>query len=712
MVGWMLAAAELLLKLERVTGKSYSDDQRTAVLHGTGPLWITAGPGSGKTEVLVARTLKLIISDGVPPGSIILTTFTEKAAENLSNRIASYLQDLGLSDSIDATDLRTGTLHGLCNTIMREHRYPEYIDLELLDENSRLFFLYNQKDLIDFFKTNWEEFEPVFSGFPISKKYGPNQWASTGAAAFMFDRITEFRVDVEAMRKSRNKVAKELAEVYQLYRQRLLEYYRCDFSTLQEYFLDFLDTPHGSEFLNGDPDRQRLPVTHVLVDEFQDTNPIQDEIYFRSAMGKPHNLVVVGDDDQALYRFRGGTVDSLVNFGERCKRQWGLAPDRVNLHENRRSHPGIVKWFNDYVFNSPAMKKPKVRAPDKRRMVSKSAVSGKYPPVCAVLGSNLENAAEGLAAFLEELKKRKLVGSWEEVAILLRSTRESPRNAGPFVEALRSRNIPFYNPRNRGLHEDRRIQELLGTLVATLDEDLETLKTVKGRVADEAQSWVRAYQTLAKSDEGKEVADYVKRSQGAIKALKSKTLLNTTVMDVLYRILALSPFRKLKEDPNYATRFAMITDLIDSFTAFTEGYGLLRTSSSEDGRLSFGFLRGFYYQFSGFIQTQGLNDPEDPEDLIPTGYVQVMTVHQAKGLEFPIVIVGSLNDKPKEGGDNWTEDFLAPWSPRNPMGTTIERAQQDLIRRFYVAYSRVENLLILCGKKNSLSPWALEGSDG
>jgi ATP-dependent exoDNAse (exonuclease V) beta subunit len=189
-------------------------------------------------------------------------------------------------------------------------------------------------------------------------------------------------------------------------------------------------------------------------------------------------------------------------------------------------------------------------------------------------------------------------------------------------------------------------------------------------------------------------------------------MLNTTVMDVLYRILSLPPFRNLKEDPSYGARLAMITDLIDSFTAFTEGYGLLRASSTEAGRLSFKFLMKLYYEFSGFIQTQGLNDPEDPEELIPKGFVQIMTVHQAKGLQFPIVVVGSLKDKPEVGADNWTEDFLAPFSPRKPNGAALERAQQDLVRRFYVAYSRAQNLLILCGKKGSVSSWALEASNG
>ena len=125
--------------------------------------------------------------------------------------------------------------------------------------------------------------------------------------------------------------------------------------------------------------------------------------------------------------------------------------------------------------------------------------------------------------------------------------------------------------------------------------------------------------------------------------------------------------------------------------------------------MSWNFMMAFYYQFSGFIEAQGLNEPEDPEDLIPSGYVQVMTVHQAKGLEFPIVVVGSLGDEPRVGGDNWTEDFLKSWAPRKPLGSAMERAEQDLIRRFYVAYSRAKNVLILCGKKGSSSRWALGG---
>ncbi|MHB8585219.1 MAG: UvrD-helicase domain-containing protein [Thermoplasmatota archaeon] len=702
-----LSVDDLVARLQKATQKTYSSDQLRAIKHGTGALWITAGPGSGKSEVLVARTLKLILCEGVDPASIMLTTFTEKAAANLEARIASYLVDLGYSDSVDATELRTGTLHSLCDAFMREHRYPPYVDLELLDEDSRAFFLYQLKPIHEFFKANWHEFEPLFARERVSKQYGPNQWASTNVAGYLFDRITEYEVDVAKMAKDKRKPIAELAAMYKLYQEALKDQYRCDFATLQRHFLEFLRSAHGRAFLHGDEQALHKPLQHLLVDEYQDTNPIQESIYFELARPEPHNLVVVGDDDQAMYRFRGGTVESLVQFGDRAKSIFGTNPAEVNLNENRRSHPGVVTLFNEYIATSPAMKKKGARAPGKRPMVAKVKPMGSYPPVCGIFAETKEDAAKILADLLQDLKKTGTISDWKNVGILFRSTREGPRNAGPIVDELRKRKVRVYNPRNRSLHEDSRIQQLLGALVVTLDRDLETLKAVRGGVVQTVNEWVDAYTTLSTTAEGKALAKYVERSHGALEKLQASKLLNTTVMDVLYRILAHEPFRTLKEDPNYGTRFGLITGLVDSFTAFTEGYGLLRTSSTGGGRLSYQFLQTFYYQFSGFLSIQGLNDPEDPDDLMPAGHVQVMTMHQAKGLEFPIVIVGTIDEKPKPGPDHWAEAFLAQWARRKPVGSPEDRAAQDLIRRYYVAYSRPQNLLILCGKRGSVSDWVL-----
>lgn len=707
-----ISAAELIKRLEEVTGHSYSIDQKEAISHSQGPLWVTAGPGSGKTEVLVARTLKLMICDEIQPASIMLTTFTERAAKSLLDRISSYINDFGFKDSFDVTGLKTGTLHSLCNSIMRDFRYGEYIDLELLDQESNLFFLYNQDKILDYFKRNWQQYEPLFAGQRVSHTYGPNKWAAASVANFIFDRITEFRVDVDKMATSSNIAARGLAEIYKIYRKTLLDSYRSNLSILQEYFLRFLYTPQGKEFLSGDKRRGIPAVKHLLVDEFQDTNPIQEEIYFAISKAIDGNITVVGDDDQALYRFRGGTVDSLVNFGARSMLELRQEPKKVNLHENLRSHPAIVQWINKYISREPVMQQPGARAPGKRDMVAKSSVKGNYPAVCMISGPKVDDASDKLAEFLFSLMDRKMITDWKDVGVLFKSTRESPRNAGPYVNALRARGIPVYNPRSRALGEDEIVQQLLGTLVMTLDRNLLAYEAVSGRVKAFVTDWMNAYQSLVATNEGKEIAKYVKNSHSYMDHLAKSETLNTTVMDVLYRILSLPPFGTIKNDPNYSKRFAQITDLLDAFSAFTQQYGVLRASSTGSKSISFEFLQSLYRQFSGFIEANGLNEPEDEENIMPSGMVQVMTVHQAKGLQFPVVVVANLNDTPRVGSEHWTEDFLSQWSRHRPRGTAQTRAEQDLVRRYYVAYSRAKNLLILCCRSGSNNKWTLGEWDG
>lgn len=187
----------------------------------------------------------------------------------------------------------------------------------------------------------------------------------------------------------------------------------------------------------------------------------------------------MGDDDQALYRFRGGTVDALVEFGERSKKRWGITPKLVDLNQNCRSHPRIVAWFNNYITNIPQMARPGVRAPRKRPMIAKSKVVGAYPAVSAVLRPRLKDAAEDLANLIVALRKQGTLRGWEDVAILLYSTRETRVRAGPYVEALRARNVPVYNPRNRAMQKDSLVQALLGALTIVLDDGLAHLESGK-----------------------------------------------------------------------------------------------------------------------------------------------------------------------------------------------------------------------------------------
>ena len=134
---------EFLAIVEEDTGRKLNSEQRAAVTHGPGPLWVLAGPGSGKTEVLVLRCLKLALVDRVEPRSIILTTFTEKAARSLQERIltrkAAVEARYGSVRDIDVSTIRIGTLHSIANDVMREFRYRPYQNTQLLDELSLSF---------------------------------------------------------------------------------------------------------------------------------------------------------------------------------------------------------------------------------------------------------------------------------------------------------------------------------------------------------------------------------------------------------------------------------------------------------------------------------------------------------------------------------------------------------------------------------------------
>src|SRR5262249_25473703 len=149
-----------------------------------------------------------------------------------------------------------------------------------------------------------------------TRAFPPSRWNSTRALVVLLNRIVEDRVSVSGLRAAGGQLGR-LANLYDEYVQHLQNNYRCDFSQLQNRFLNFVDSPVGQVFL-GEGNPPATGIQWILVDEYQDTNPIQEEIYFRLATRPPHNLFVVGDDDQAMYRFRGGSVECMVTFDQAC----------------------------------------------------------------------------------------------------------------------------------------------------------------------------------------------------------------------------------------------------------------------------------------------------------------------------------------------------------------------------------------------------------
>ena len=238
--------------------KHYSflnENQKMAVAHIDGPLLIIAGPGSGKTLVLVVRTLNILLQGKVEPKEIVLCTFTEKAAFELRDRVAQAARTLGYTG--DLSQLQVGTIHSICNDHLSRFRHHTELGAgyEVLDELTQPLFLFE----------NFEQIvaEPQPGGKYLGK--WSTRWTAIRGLTEFFNKITEELVEPEALIASGDPLLQQLGAAYQRYEEALRERDRLDFAHQQKVFYDLLRNPEIGEQVQEE-------VHYVMVDEYQDTN--------------------------------------------------------------------------------------------------------------------------------------------------------------------------------------------------------------------------------------------------------------------------------------------------------------------------------------------------------------------------------------------------------------------------------------------------------
>lgn len=711
--------------------------QEKIVKHPNGPAWVMAGPGSGKTEVLTVLLMRLLYVENdpiqqikVPPESIVVTTFTEKAARNLEDRISQYRAQIVSAhpelSGIDISKLRIGTLHGLCNDLLQEFRDPNYQNVRLMDEFEQALFVREHMSLVK--KSNpqfeidfWKEFPWLFrpNEWQTTWTNPPNRWNSTNALVVLLNRLVEDCVSITSLRNAGGQL-KVLADLFDEYVAHLQHNYRCDFSQLQARFLDFLRTPLGQTFRNGDNSAIKPGIQWVLVDEYQDTNPIQEEIYFELARRDSNNLVVVGDDDQAMYRFRGGSVECMVTFNAACQAYLGIPRASVALYpliDNFRSHKDIVTFFNDFISSFPVMSQKGARAP-KPAITATKAIPQAYPAVGCLSAAKLDDLAVKFAQTVRGLIDNGTVNDPNECCLLLKSTKETPHNAKKYVDALTNEGLEVYNPRNKAFAQQEEVQGLLGALLAVLDPNRRyAIDSNNRNMIPAGEAELRA--TFDKlSAANSDLAAYIAKANASL-AAKPGEPLDANLQELAYYLLSLDPFSTWQQDPIRRIRLGKITKLLEAYSSMPVldpatgvarpgvSRGFIRTSDQYPGEVSSHWLGGFYRLFLGYILNAGFDDEEDEDVIAPAGLVPIMTMHQSKGLEFPFVFVGHLNENPSISASHELETLFSnyPANPARafPRAPADERAQMDMIRQYYVAYSRAKYALVLLGTKTHFS---------
>jgi DNA helicase-2/ATP-dependent DNA helicase PcrA len=641
------------------------DAQRRAVAATDGPVLLIAGPGAGKTLTLVRRTLHILTSGLAQPHEIVLCTFTEKAALELRDRLRSEAIDVGYAG--DLSSLRAGTIHGVCNEFVDRYRHltPLGNGYEVLDELTRALFLF-------------EHFDDVIGPPDDAGRYlgrWATKWTAIEGIQRYLDKITEELVDIDKLTGSGDLFLEELGRAHHAYEATLVEENRVDFAHIQRCFLDLLNNPDvGAAARNA--------VRYVMVDEYQDTNYIQERLLDRLSEATG-NLCVVGDEDQALYRWRGATVRNILEFPT-------SHPDAlvIKLTTNYRSHEAIVYAYDKFMASAdwsnptggPPFRFDKTIAPDP------AATFPGYPAVFSIWGTTKRDEAGRFADFVAFLADNGVIQDYSQVALLLHSVRID--HSRPYLDALDKAGIPYFCPRARAYFDNEEVQAVLACLAVILGWYGDGRGTIHGQSLTQLAQLVDG----AIAEVGRQYRDphpLARKLQdlvSEVETLNEASALDRRPADYLYELLGVEPFADWLANENRTRNLATLSELLNVFQRYYH-YSVITGRNLAPLRLH------LFNSFFRMLHDGGINEYEDPDQPFPKGHVQVMTIHQSKGLEFPVVAVGSLATQLSSPKD--VDRTLGPYYHRPPFEPESRITQFDRMRLHYVAFSRPEKLLVL-----------------
>ena len=665
-----------MLSAHTITSRA-NPQQRDAITTTDGPLLIIAGPGSGKTFTLVERVVYLITEQAVTPEQLMVVTFTDKAAQELTTRISNRLTEVGVRFNLN--EMYLGTFHAICLRWLQNHR--EFTRLKrnftMMDQFDQHYFLYQRLH-------DYEAIPGVDLLLGDPQKIGG--WRRTEELLRWVNTVSEEALEPEALIGALEPAISALGRCAALYREQLTEANALDFSTIQYEALHLLRTyPTIRAAL-----RERI--AYLMVDEYQDTNTIQELILMELAHGEAPNLCVVGDDDQGLYRFRGATIRNILQFKEKfapgvCK--------QVFLETNYRSHREIIDFYNRWMagqrweYQAQLFRYPKTITPRDEPFPER--------PVLLKLAAQTQEAwhAEVLA-FLHGLRDAGTLTDWNQVAFLFRSVKnEQVRGLATFLEG---QGIPVYSPRANQFFDREEIRLLLGALIFLFPQFPDVRKW---KPDAELAIWdyydEQCFRPFAAQLRRPENADLLKWAQRRARqhlALTQNT--DYAFAGLFYELLRFPLFSRYLDETLLQSGMLNSRPMrnLGLFSQLLNKFEYLHQISVLTPEYLVQNLRDLFNQFLRFLHDGGINEYEDEAEYAPSGHVSFLTIHQAKGLEFPVVVVGSLNAVPrKQHGE--VEVALEGHLARPPYEPLEQTKFYDFRRLYYTAFSRAQNLLLL-----------------
>jgi DNA helicase-2/ATP-dependent DNA helicase PcrA len=623
-----LAADQILSSLNEV--------QRDAVKHTDGPVMVIAGPGSGKTRVLTYR-IAYLISQGIEPWRILALTFTNKAAREMKERIEAVVGG-------GARRVWMGTFHSIFARILRveAHRigYPNDFTIYDTDDSKSVV-----KEILKKMNLDPKVYKP---GFVVSRISMAKSNLITPKA---------YAVNDELLGYDRMNRVPMIAQIYQQYADRCLRSGAMDFDDLLLQMFKLL-------YQNPDNIREKYMTafSHILVDEFQDTNFLQYEIIklFLPEVRERANICIVGDDAQSIYSFRGATIENILHF----ERDFPTV-STYKLEQNYRSTKHIIEAANRIIkFNKKQIQKK----------IWTDELEGQKIRVIKTMTDNEEGRR--IADLILEYKNRYHLAN-SEMAILYRTNAQSR----VFEEYLRRQNIPYRIYGGVSFYQRKEVKDVIAYLRLTVNEkDDEAFKriinyprrglgakAVDAIIAYADQLNCSMYQACLDAPLPPRARNLVNDFIKLIESFKTRNEQSNAYETATY-ILKKTGIMDLFKNENTIealSRMENINALMDGVQEFVENDELI---GDEIGDKS----------LSSYLQNIALLTDFD-EDVEESDFITLMSTHAAKGLEYEAIFVVGLEE-------NLFPSYMAMSSPE----------QIDEERRlFYVAITRAKQFLTL-----------------
>ena len=568
-----------------------NNEQREAVFCTEGPLLMLAGAGSGKTRSLTHRIAYLIEEKGVAPWNILAITFTNKAAQEMRERVDALV-------GYGSEDIWISTFHATCSRILRRH-----IDLLGYDRNFTIYDASDQKSLM----------KEVLKEMKIDTKQFPERSVMSEISSAKNEYKSPLDYRNEYGSNFRNQ---RIADIYEHYQKRLKENNALDFDDLLVKMVDLFQT--NPDVLEHYQDRFQ----YIMVDEYQDTNTVQ--FLLVSLLAKKYrNLCVVGDDDQSIYKFRGANIYNILNFEK-------VFPDAqvIRLEQNYRSTQNILNAANGVIANNKGRKEKKLWTENQKgELVHFKQYDTEY------------DEADSVVSRINFLAMRGV--QYKDMAILYRTNAQSRI----FEEKLKQKNIPYAIVRGISFYDRKEIKDLMSYLkvVDSGMDDLSVKRIINVPKRGIGQTTINRLQEFAilnqmsfldavfNADEIPEVARALAKLHKFADMIEEfrEYASEHEISELLEHILDVTQYRvelEVEGTDESISRLEDIEELFNDIAYYEE--------EEENPN-----LRDFLAEKDMYTLNAGIDNLEDENNK-----VLLMTLHNAKGLEFNNVFLGGMEE--------------------------------------------------------------------